>query len=65
MAVPDGCQTKFFDINDDDDADMLSILPEIVEFIKSAVESNGLIIVHCFAGTSRSASCCIAYIMMS
>ena len=56
---------KYFDIRDDDDADMLSILPEVVEFIAQAIESGGKIIVHCFAGTSRSASCCIAYVMAS
>ena len=65
VQVPDNGVTKFFDIKDDDDADLLSILPEIVEFIGSAITGGGKIIVHCFAGTSRSASCCIAYVMAS
>ena len=33
IKVPQNGAVKYFDIRDDDDADMLSILPEVVEFI--------------------------------
>ena len=32
-------------------------------FIEEALDSNGKVLVHCFAGKSRSASCVLAYIM--
>ena len=63
MNVPENGITKYFDILDDDDADLYSIVPEVVTFIGEALASGGKIIVHCFAGASRSASCVIAYIM--
>jgi protein-tyrosine phosphatase len=37
--------------------------PKVFEFINSALELNGYILVHCFAGKSRSASFVIAYLM--
>jgi protein-tyrosine phosphatase len=38
-------------------------LPECINFIDSALESNGAILVHCAAGVSRSASIVIGYLM--
>ena len=37
--------------------------PAVFDFITSALESGGRILVHCFAGKSRSASFVIAYLM--
>ena len=37
--------------------------PAVFKFITSALESGGRILVHCFAGKSRSASFVIAYLM--
>lgn len=37
--------------------------PGVFEFITNALESSGRILVHCFAGKSRSASLVIAYLM--
>jgi protein-tyrosine phosphatase len=37
--------------------------PTVFEFITSTLESGGRILVHCFAGKSRSASFVIAYLM--
>jgi protein-tyrosine phosphatase len=37
--------------------------PTVFEFINSTLESGGRILVHCFAGKSRSASFVIAYLM--
>lgn len=37
--------------------------PTVFEFINNALESDGRVLVHCFAGKSRSASFVIAYLM--
>ena len=39
--------------------------PNAFEFITSALETGGRILVHCFAGKSRSASFVIAYLMQN
>ena len=44
-------------------AKITPVLPHAVEFIKSCLDQKGKILVHCFAGMSRSASCVIAYMM--
>ena len=38
-------------------------LDPAVEFIKEALAGRGAILVHCYAGVSRSSSCVIAYLM--
>lgn len=42
---------------------MLTEWDETHEFIASAISSGGVVLVHCLAGASRSASVVIAYIM--
>ncbi|XP_018428690.1 PREDICTED: dual specificity protein phosphatase 12 [Nanorana parkeri] len=57
-------QTKFVKLLDDSSADILSCLPECLNFLKEALvtpESSAL--VHCHAGVSRSAAVVIAYLM--
>ena len=47
-----------------DDTEMENILihlPRVCDFIDQALDSGGIVLVHCFAGISRSASCVIAY----
>ena len=53
----------FIDVDDHELADIFPHLPGAVEFIGQALESGGKVLVHCFAGSSRSGSCVIAYIM--
>ena len=48
---------------DTPDSDLASILPECFEFIDQAQQAGGKVLVHCFAGKSRSPSVCIAYVM--
>jgi dual specificity phosphatase 12 len=33
------------------------------DYIKAAIKSGGIVLVHCYAGVSRSASVVIAYLM--
>lgn len=37
--------------------------PTAIQFMKEAISSGGTVLVHCYAGISRSASCVIAYLM--
>ena len=61
-SVPEGIVTKKFEVEDTEEDDILQHLPGAVEFIEQALASeNGKILVHCFGGVSRSASCVIAY----
>ena len=53
----------FIDVDDHEEAQILPHLPRAVDFIDRALQSGGKALVHCFAGSSRSGSCVIAYIM--
>lgn len=44
---------------------LAAFLPDVIHFITNAINSNGRVLVHCFAGKSRSASIVIAFIMQS
>ena len=43
---------------------LLPHLPGAIKFIKNAIKKGGNILVHCYAGVSRSASTVIAYLMV-
>jgi len=38
--------------------------PQAIAFIKEGMQQGGGVLVHCFAGVSRSASCVIAFMMV-
>ena len=50
-------------IMDSPGANIKPHLDQAADFIKEAVDSNGKILVHCYAGISRSSSCVIAYLI--
>lgn len=45
--------------------DLLSNLPDALSFISFELEQGHTVLVHCYAGVSRSASVVIAYLMMA
>lgn len=49
-------------IDDVEDADMLSSLPDCIDFIERG-RAEGGVLIHCFAGVSRCVSVCMAYVM--
>jgi len=55
--------TKFLEIEDREDQEILSHIKEAFQFIESAIDSNGKILIHCFAGKCRSPSFVIGYLM--
>mmetsp|Transcript_6448 Transcript_6448/g.14104 ORF Transcript_6448/g.14104 Transcript_6448/m.14104 type:complete len:309 (+) Transcript_6448:63-989(+) len=50
-------------VNDDQTADLLSLLREAVAFISAALAEGGVVLVHCKHGQSRSASVVAAHLM--
>lgn len=52
-------------LEDSHKADLIAILPEALAFITNALEerTDSIVLVHCFAGQSRSPSCVIAYLV--
>jgi protein-tyrosine phosphatase len=61
---PDRAEYLVLDkIADDPDQDLLRVLPQCVAFVAKARRNNGAVLVHCFAGVSRSATIVIAYLM--
>ncbi|KAL2100013.1 hypothetical protein ACEWY4_004407 [Coilia grayii] len=57
-------QYKCIPVEDNHKEDISSWFIEAIEFIDSVKDSNGRVLVHCQAGISRSATICLAYLMM-
>ena len=49
-------------VSDTSQSSLIRHFPAAIQFIKEGIRSGG-VLVHCFAGVSRSASCVIAYLM--
>jgi len=45
--------------------DILPVFKESLEFLHDCISNDGVALVHCYAGISRSATICIAYLMWS
>ncbi|CAG9326585.1 unnamed protein product [Blepharisma stoltei] len=62
---PNDFNYLFIQLTDDPEEDLLSILPEALRFIHSAIVNHENVLVHCNAGVSRSGATVIAYLMAS
>lgn len=56
---------KRISVEDAYDEDLLSTFKDAAAFIESVKAEGGRVLVHCFAGISRSATICIAYLMLT
>ena len=54
---------KCLNVLDMPQANIGRFFPQAVDFIKEGIERGGGVLVHCFAGRSRSVSCAMAYLM--
>jgi dual specificity phosphatase 12 len=59
---PKDFKYKTINIADTSQSGLLRHFPAAVAFIKEGIMRGG-VLVHCYAGVSRSASCVIAYLM--
>ncbi|XP_043916871.1 dual specificity protein phosphatase 4 [Protopterus annectens] len=57
-------QYKCIPVEDNHKADISSWFMEAIDFIDSVAACKGRVLVHCQAGISRSATICLAYLMM-
>lgn len=55
---------KKIPLRDSSEQDLLSVMDEAYNFINECIQEGGKILVHCFAGVSRSVSVVIAYLIM-
>jgi hypothetical protein len=51
------------ELTDDVSADLLGQLERAVPFMRGAIDGGGVVLVHCSAGRSRSASVCMGFLM--
>ncbi|RMZ57025.1 hypothetical protein APUTEX25_002257 [Auxenochlorella protothecoides] len=62
--APEGAVTYLtIPLFDDEEADLLSALPDVVDFIAAARAQGGGVLVHCYAGQSRSVALAIGYLL--
>jgi hypothetical protein len=54
---------KLINILDCPSANLKQHFASCIKFIKEAIETGGCVLIHCFAGVSRSATITIAYLM--
>lgn len=66
VKFPEDVKVKHLMVNckDQPTENILHVLPSCMEFLKTAVEENGSILVHCASGVSRSVAVCAAYLMI-
>ena len=55
---------KKIPLRDSSEQDLLSVMDETYNFINECIQEGGKILVHCFAGVSRSVSVVIGYLVM-
>jgi len=61
--IPEGIEHHYFELEDQADVPIQSIFEESGEIIHTALESGRNVLVHCYAGKSRSATTIMAFLM--
>ena len=59
---PKDFKYKVISVTDTSQSSLIRHFPAAISFIKEGIAKGG-VLVHCYAGVSRSASCVIAYLM--
>jgi protein-tyrosine phosphatase len=54
---------KVINVLDNSSQSLLRHFPAAIAFIKDGMRRGGGVLVHCYAGVSRSATCVIAFLM--
>lgn len=62
-TFPSPIRQLVLDVDDSEEEDMNQYFLRAIEFLADCVANQGLCIVHCFAGVSRSATVVVAYLM--
>lgn len=60
---PTAFNYKVVTILDSPSANLKAHFKSCINYLKNAMEQGGIVLVHCFAGVSRSATIVIAYLM--
>jgi len=60
---PNDLKYKVINVLDNSNQSLLRHFPAAIAFIKDGVLRGGGVLVHCYAGVSRSSTCVIAYLM--
>jgi protein-tyrosine phosphatase len=63
MKYPGEFAYKRIPIEDNADVSIVRLLDEAMSFIRSALEDEGNVLVHCYQGKSRSATICMAFMI--
>lgn len=63
LEPPPDFRHHVISVDDDEDEDLLQFMQEAIDFIDDCFHKERKVLVHCFAGVSRSATMVIAYIM--
>eukprot|EP01060_Flectonema_neradi_P038870 TRINITY_DN8303_c0_g1_i1.p1 TRINITY_DN8303_c0_g1~~TRINITY_DN8303_c0_g1_i1.p1 ORF type:complete len:436 (+),score=69.34 TRINITY_DN8303_c0_g1_i1:120-1310(+) len=62
-SLPKGTCHLQLEVEDNEVEDLSPHFNRAIAFIKSAIDQKGSVLIHCFAGVSRSSTVCIAYLM--
>ncbi|KAL3812692.1 hypothetical protein ACJIZ3_013960 [Penstemon smallii] len=63
IAHPNDFKYKIIEVRDRSDVSLLPFFDECFAFIEEARTTGGAVLVHCFAGRSRSVTIIVAYLM--
>jgi len=63
LTLPADIEHHAIDVADEPDADLLAHLPRALELLRGARRAGRRVLVHCFAGVSRSVAVVLAFLM--